>query len=437
MGYNMLQTFHRPGSTRCVRRASLALLVLIACWITSCTGPAVRSNLPNNTPPRPQASPATVTSPRDAINNNPADARSWFSLGKMYFKERKYNGAVRSFRKAIEMGLTGPEKEQAHDMLGWSYYKMGEYDRAVRVFDKALKLFPRWSKALIGRACAYRQKGQHHKALAEFASILSLHPDNLTALDNRGWTYYQIKDYERALSDFKKAESLSRSYPALRSNVLSGQGWCYYMKGDFEIALAKFEKAARIAPPRYSYGVWDAYRGMAFSEAGLGNFDSSYMLINKANSAMNYDTNHDLAVLHYAAGDKERTWHFLGGPGYAGVSLRVVNVEGIDILYVAEIDKGGPADMAGIVPGDIISGVEGKPVKDLDSFARTIKSAQPGARLNLIVSRQGVDRKVSIVIQDASRLIESDPLLRPIIQHQSRNLDLELRTANKQWRFSP
>ena len=362
-----------------------------------------------------------MTSLRDAVSTNPADARSWFSLGKIYFKERKYNEAARSFRQAIEMGLTGAEEKQAHDMLGWSYYKMGEYDRAISVFDKALKLFPHWSKALIGRACAYRQKGQHHKALAEFTSILSLHPDNLTALDNRGWTYYRIKDYERALSDFHKAERLSRSQPALRSNVLSGQGWCYFMEGEFKTALKKFEKAAHIAPPEYTYGLWDAYRGMAFSRAAFGNFSASYALIARAKSAMAYDHSHDLALLHYAAGDKEGVWHYLGGPGYIGVALRVVSVEGTDILYVAKVDSGGPAERAGILPGDIISGLAGKPVTDLKMFAHTVKSAPPGTRVSLVVTREGVDRKVSVILQDASKLIVNDPLLRPIIQHQSHN----------------
>ncbi len=402
-----------PRLTLYVHRVFFVLFIIIFLWISSCAPTPIASNGTNNPPLHSHLTPTAVNSLPHTVSN-PTDAGSWFSFGKMHFKDRKYDAAARSFRQAIKMGLAEPEEKQARDMLGWSYYKMGEYDRAIRVFHKALELFPHWSKALIGRACAYRQKGEHEKAIAEFDRILSLYPNNLTALDNRGWTYYQFKDFERALSDFAKAETLSRSYPALRSNVLSGQGWCYYMNGDFKTALVKFEEAVHTAPPNYVYGLWDAYRGMAFSSAALGDFDSSYKLISKAKSAMDYDPNRDLAVLHYAAGDRKGVWHYLGRTGYVGVSLQVVSIKGVEILYVAEVDTNGPASRAGIIPGDIISGVEGKPVTDLDSFEKPIKSAEPGTRINLTVSRNGVDREFTVIIQDATMLIANDPLLAPI-----------------------
>lgn len=45
---------------------------------------------------------------------------------------------------------------------------------------------------------------------------------------------------------------------------------------------------------------------------------------------------------------------------------------------VLSVQSGGPADVAGILPGDVITAVAGIPVRNLDQLARKIQEVEPG-----------------------------------------------------------
>ena len=412
-GIHLKKLFHEqaPG----LRSLLLgALVILLPLWLSTCASRPARTAPSSKHYPLTNTHVKTLASLSNAVEKNPNDGHGLFLLGMAYYKQRDFQEAAVCFQKAIKLDLSSKEKKEAYDKQAWSYYKMGEYDRAINIFEKAIKLYPDWNAPFRGMACALRQKGHYSQALKAFNQILADHPPDLMALDNRGWTYYLMKDYERALADFKKVAELSEGNLSLRTNVLNGQGWCHYMKGDFEVALGKFSEAIEIAPPEYGYGLLDGYRGMAFVNAALGKFEQAYRSINRATSAMKYDTSHDLALLYYVAGDKKRAWYYLGGPGYIGIGLQPISINGNDILYVATVDQGGPAEKAGILPGDIIVNIEGHGPADLRLFGKTVKSATPGTKLMLVISRNGVDKGISVTIGSADQLIIQDRLLAPI-----------------------
>ena len=389
-------------------------LVLAILWLYGCSSPPKAQIEKTAKPLNMRQLGEPVARLKEAVKKQPRNGRLWLSLGRLYFERREFDKAVESFRKAIVLQLTSQDEKQAYDKLGWSYYKMGQYDRALTIFEKGLSLFPDWSKALLARACVLRQKGDYDKALAEFDKLLTTNPSDLLALDNRGWTYYLLKDYDKALEDFQRAEALAQDRPSLLANVINGEGWCYYIKGDFSTALEKFTRAGAVAPPQYAYGHWDAYRGAAFSNAALGNYKLAYKMIEQAESAMAYDQNHDLALLHYIAGDKETAWKYLGGQGYVGLTVQIVSINQVYLVYVAAVEANGPAQNAGIIPGDIVTQVGSMKMTDASSFGKAIRSAAPGTRLKMLVVRQGVQRPFWIKVEAPDRLMEQDPLLAPI-----------------------
>lgn len=65
---------------------------------------------------------------------------------------------------------------------------------------------------------------------------------------------------------------------------------------------------------------------------------------------------------------------------------------------IAGVLKGGPADKAGIRPGDILVAVEGKPVSDTTDMLNLIAQLTPGNRANMTVLRKNQEAPVEVVV---------------------------------------
>ncbi len=69
-----------------------------------------------------------------------------------------------------------------------------------------------------------------------------------------------------------------------------------------------------------------------------------------------------------------------------------------DGALIAGVVRGGPADRAGVKPGDILLAVEGKTVRDPSGMLNLIAALQPGklARLRLLRNQKEVDYSVEV-----------------------------------------
>jgi len=92
--------------------------------------------------------------------------------------------------------------------------------------------------------------------------------------------------------------------------------------------------------------------------------------------------------------------------GWIGVQIQPVTPDIADSIglkkaegaLVAELQADGPAAKAGIVAGDVITAVNGEPVKDARELARTIGTSAPGAAVKLNVLHQGKDETVTLTL---------------------------------------
>jgi serine protease Do len=92
--------------------------------------------------------------------------------------------------------------------------------------------------------------------------------------------------------------------------------------------------------------------------------------------------------------------------GWVGVQIQPVTPEIADSIglkraegaLVAEPQPNGPAAKAGIVAGDVITAVNGTPVKDARDLARQIGSIAPGTTVRLTVWRKGEDKTFSMAL---------------------------------------
>ena len=92
--------------------------------------------------------------------------------------------------------------------------------------------------------------------------------------------------------------------------------------------------------------------------------------------------------------------------GWIGVQIQPVTAEIADSLglkkaegaLVAEPQADGPAAKAGIKSGDVITAVNGTPVKDARELARTIGGFAPGNAVKLNVMSNGRDKEVDLTL---------------------------------------
>ncbi len=101
--------------------------------------------------------------------------------------------------------------------------------------------------------------------------------------------------------------------------------------------------------------------------------------------------------------------------GYLGIRLRNVNADLRDAFglkdtkgaLVEDVEKGLPGDRAGLRPGDVILGVDGKNVNTMDELVKIISSREPGSRVKLSVLREGRPVVLTARLEDRSQYLNA------------------------------
>ena len=75
-------------------------------------------------------------------------------------------------------------------------------------------------------------------------------------------------------------------------------------------------------------------------------------------------------------------------------ALKIKN-EGV--LIVGTLQN-GPADKAGIKPGDVLKSIDGKAVNDITQLLNRIASQEPGKKIKTIVNRKGKDLEIEVQV---------------------------------------
>jgi len=119
--------------------------------------------------------------------------------------------------------------------------------------------------------------------------------------------------------------------------------------------------------------------------------------------------------------------------GWIGIQIQPVTADIAESLgmkkaegaLVAEPQANSPATKAGIASGDVITGVNGKVVKDARELSRTIGAMPPGATVKLNVLQKGKENTVDLTLgelpnaKEARANVDSDRGGRP-----QRNIEL-------------
>jgi S1-C subfamily serine protease len=74
-----------------------------------------------------------------------------------------------------------------------------------------------------------------------------------------------------------------------------------------------------------------------------------------------------------------------------------------DGVLVRAVDGDSPAGQAGFEPGDLIGGVEGRPIERVDDLYEALERAGAGGKLDLTVVRGTEERQVEVVLDAGER----------------------------------
>jgi serine protease Do len=74
-------------------------------------------------------------------------------------------------------------------------------------------------------------------------------------------------------------------------------------------------------------------------------------------------------------------------------------------VLVSAVQAGFPADKAGIKPGDIITTLDGKPIKDGDELVNIISARKPGSTIELGYIRNGQKHTATVTVADRTKML--------------------------------
>ncbi len=142
------------------------------------------------------------TSRKPKIEETDKEPEAWFKKGNTLRELGKYNEALASYDKAIELN---PKYADAWIGRGISLNNLEKYNEALASYDKAIKLNPKYANAWIGRGNSLNNLEKYNEALASYDKAIELNPNYADVWNNRGWSLENLKRYDEALESYQKA----------------------------------------------------------------------------------------------------------------------------------------------------------------------------------------------------------------------------------------
>jgi len=197
-----------------------------------------------------------------AIQINPKSPEAHLNLGNVYDGLKRYDDAVREFKKVIELQPTNaPAAKQADPWynLGSVYYKQRKWPEAISAYQKSAALNPKDPYVMDGLGYVLLETGDTRGAIAAYEKATRLQNDNASFQFNLGlaWLAQAKKAVTKAAADNARTNALvplNRAVELAPTNVQNHEtyGETLYDLGRDPEALSQFDKAAQLDPKQYT-----------------------------------------------------------------------------------------------------------------------------------------------------------------------------------------
>ncbi len=132
-------------------------------------------------------------------------------------KEGKFNEAVKSYKKAIDLK---PDFPEVHYNLGIVLKNLGRLDEAIKSYKKAIDLKPDFCEAYYNLGNTLKNLGILDEAKKNYKKAIELKPDYAVAFNNLGNILYDEGNLVAAINYYKQALNIKHDYAQAWLNVL-------------------------------------------------------------------------------------------------------------------------------------------------------------------------------------------------------------------------
>ena len=195
-----------------------------------------------------------------ALAGAQADPEQSFNSGLNHLREGRPALAVEEFRRAVKQDAKNP---YFHKGLGQAYLATGKYDDAISSFRKALELNPYYVDVRNDLGTALILSGHRNEGKNEFMTAFN-EPTNPTpeiSSRNLGQAYLDEKEYPQAVNWFRTSLNRNQNYDM----AYLGLADALVASGRMDEALASLEQGVKECPQ--SAGILLAL-GEAYSRVG-------------------------------------------------------------------------------------------------------------------------------------------------------------------------
>jgi len=323
------------------------------------------------------------------------------------FKQAKIDPAIDAAKKAV---AEDPDNAgQAWYVLARSYAVKGKTEDARNAYRRALST----------------DNGFFYDDFFSYGSFATADNDMLTAAYHSwanfelGRSYYKGCDdamgSDRAMDYFDKALDLKPD----NRHAIYFKGLVYLCRGLYGKAIDYLDYAHRLRGLEH-FGVV-SYRDMAYAYLGLGDELKAFSLLKKAQKdTPGYGATYDRAAFYYALGDEKKLSELAANTGFLGVEYRMHAGRGSEqqkAIEVVRVVKDSPAQRAGLLKGDLILSIDGRPVEGLADLMDKVGKTPVGGSVSLRVRRDGKEEKISALLGPSPTLTPAVLGKEPRISH--------------------
>jgi FOG: TPR repeat len=213
---------------------------------------------------------------------------AWYQKGKILLGLEKYQDAISSFEKAIELKY---DFSPAWDSRCFAYIGIKEYEAALKCLNIIVeKINPNSFMAWHLKAGVLDNLGRAEEAIVANSRSVEIRP-NAYGYNDLGSRRVKVRDIKGAIKDYTKAIEINPNFEPAYGN--RGNSWM--IEGDCKKAINDFNEALRINPENLRNHMV-SYLGRGFCLGEQGDKKQALEDLNKAALAAKITRNHDLAI---------------------------------------------------------------------------------------------------------------------------------------------
>ena len=187
---------------------------------------------------------------QDHIAKTPKAGGHYLLLGDLLVKEKHYDEAIASYKKAQELA---PNNPQPYIIIARLMGSLGKTDQAIKELQDLLAKQPDSLPGNMGLATLLETKGNFAEAKEKYKKVLILQPNFTAAANNLAWLIASEKDGD--LGEALRLAMLAKQAMPDEPHIADTLGWVHLKRQSYPLAISQFQQALsnRVDDPVIAY----------------------------------------------------------------------------------------------------------------------------------------------------------------------------------------